>query len=185
MTKTITLSLLATLAIVGCDKKDEHRPRAEEPTLGQAIDRAGERVERTGEQAARDIDRAGVEASNQARETTNNAVRELGFGPTTQDFSRALSTLAEARCQREVRCHNVGSSKRWSSESACRTAVEQGLARDLNAQSCSAGLDQEALNECMRDVRTESCESPLDTLGRLASCRTTGLCRNVRAVSMR
>lgn len=178
---TLSFSLLATLAIAACDKKDSPRPRAEGETLGQAVDQLGNRVERTGERAEQQLDQAGV----QARQSANEATRELGLGPTTRDFGHAVGELARARCEREVRCENVGYSKRWTSETACRTEVQQSLSRDLNAQSCRAGLDERELGECMRDVRAEACDSPLDTLSRLASCRTSGLCRNIGAVSMR
>lgn len=178
---TLSLSLVATLAAAACDKKEQPRPHAGGETLGQAVDQLGNRVERAGDNTERQLDRAGA----QAREAANEATRELGFGPTTRDFGHAVGELAQARCEREVRCNNVGNLKRWSSESACRNEVQQSLSRDLNAQSCSAGLDQRELGECMRDVRAEACDSPLDTLSRLASCRTSGLCRNIGAVSMR
>lgn len=38
------------------------------------------------------------------------------------------------------------------------------------------GVDRRALSVCLKEVRDEGCGDPLDTLARLASCRTAALC---------
>lgn len=128
----------------------------------------------TGEVVRRDLDNAGDRIAQGARE----AAREAQPGPTRMDFRAALNEIAQARCSREARCNNVGEGRRYMSEQACRTVVVNDFARDLNAAECNAGIDRGELTECMNDIRAEDCNNPLDTLSRVAACRTSDLCRS-------
>ena len=47
---------------------------------------------------------------------------------------------------------------------------------DLNAKDCPYGVDQKELNECLEAIRKEECNNPLDTISRLAACRTSDMC---------
>ncbi len=98
--------------------------------------------------------------------------------PTTA-VDPALARLAEARCDREVRCENVGEGRRYESRSACIREVRTSHADDVNRSECPAGVDQRELAECMEEVRNEDCGNPLDTVGRLVACRSSDLCRHI------
>jgi len=102
------------------------------------------------------------------------------------NYPNALNNIAEARCDRELRCNNVGQVRRYESSQTCRTVVRNDFSRDLNPAECQGGIDRAELSECMSDIRTEDCNNPIDTLSRLAACRTSDLCRaNPSPVSMR
>lgn len=106
------------------------------------------------------------------------AVSAAMGGPTTA-IEPALNNLAEARCDRETRCNNVGTGRRFDSRAACINDVRSNHADDVNRSECPAGVDARELAECMEEVRNEDCNSPLDTLGRIAACRSSDLCRHI------
>ncbi|MFO0601733.1 MAG: DUF6184 family natural product biosynthesis lipoprotein [Polyangiales bacterium] len=168
------LTLAAALAagsLLGACKRTETAVEPAQRNTGELVRRD---LDNAGDRAARDLDRAGDRIAQGARE----AAREAQPGPTRMDFRAALNEIAQARCSREARCNNVGEGRRYMSEQACRTVVVNDFARDLNAAECNAGIDRGELTECMNDIRTEDCNNPLDTLSRVAACRTSDLCRS-------
>jgi hypothetical protein len=54
--------------------------------------------------------------------------------------------------------------------------VRTGFSDDIVPTECPSGVDRRALSVCLKEVRDEGCGDPLDTLARLASCRTAALC---------
>jgi len=105
--------------------------------------------------------------------------RAVGGGP-TMSLSTALDELARTRCDREVRCGDVGRGRRYASEQACMATIREQQSRDLNVDECPGGINQKELSECLSEIRNEDCGNPLDTLGRIVACRQRDLCRNVR-----
>ena len=91
-------------------------------------------------------------------------------------FAVNVDALTGARCDQEQRCNNVGSGKRHESRESCRTSVRTGFSDDIVPTECPSGVDRRALSVCLKEVRDEGCGDPLDTLARLASCRTAALC---------
>lgn len=89
----------------------------------------------------------------------------------------AILTMANARCTRETRCNNVGGSKRWASAEACRGDLVAKGRDELRASECPGGIVQKELKECLAEIQNEDCNNPLDTLGRLAACRSSDLCK--------
>ena len=51
-----------------------------------------------------------------------------------------------------------------------------GLAVWLLHRECPRGVDSKELDECLESIKTESCNNPIDTISRLAACRTSDLC---------
>jgi len=131
-----------------------------------------------GELTRRDLDRAGERAAQGAHEAAERSSPAPQAVPTRTDFRAALGEIAQARCARESRCNNVGEGRRYMNDQACRTVVLNDFSRDLNPTECNAGIDRGELNECMRDIQAEDCNNPLDTISRVAACRTSDLCRN-------
>jgi hypothetical protein len=179
------LTLAAALAagsLLGACKRTEPATDPAQRNTGEVVRRD---LDNAGDRAARDLDRAGdrvAQGVDNARDRiaqgAQQAAREMQPGPTRMDFRAALGEIAQARCSREARCNNVGEGRRYMSEQACRTVVVNDFARDLNASECNAGIDRGELTECMNDIRTEDCNNPLDTLSRVAACRTSDLCRS-------
>ena len=94
------------------------------------------------------------------------------------DADTAIDQIANARCDREVACNNVGGDKGYASRSACMDAMRAKGKDELRVTNCPGGVVQDQLNRCVADVRGERCSNPLDTLSRLESCATGTLCSN-------
>jgi uncharacterized protein DUF6184 len=95
----------------------------------------------------------------------------------TQTASARVS-LAEARCEREERCNDIGSDRKYSSKDDCVARVRADWKGDLNAQECRAGVNQVRLDECLTALRQEECGHPFDTLDRVATCRSGAMCES-------
>jgi hypothetical protein len=102
----------------------------------------------------------------------------VGGGPIA--LNNAVDKIVEARCDRELKCANVGADKKFADRAACSAAVKKSLADELNAEDCPAGIDTKELDECLHESRNEDCKNPFDKVGRLAACRTSDLCRHVK-----
>lgn len=119
-------------------------------------------------------------------ETRENAYdREYNRPPYTRTgasmrFDLEVSRLASARCEREVRCNNVGSDHKFVSREQCEASINGSLQSELNAWDCQGGVDTKELEECLTEIRNEDCGNPLDTIGRLAACRSSDMCKALR-----
>jgi hypothetical protein len=98
-------------------------------------------------------------------------------GDRAQALGTAVDNLATARCDRELRCNNVGAGRRYESKDACMSAIRNNQQQDLNLTACPAGVDQKELRECLDEIRKDDCNNPLDNITRIAACRTTDMCR--------
>lgn len=101
--------------------------------------------------------------------------RALGESPRS-DVARALQSLADARCDRAMRCNQIGGGQRYASRDACIQSVRQSERQDSNLYACSRGIDQEELSECLHEINTANCDAAFDTLSQMADCRTSDMC---------
>ncbi len=90
----------------------------------------------------------------------------------------AAMAIAEARCQREDSCENVGDSKKYSSNQDCLDRVRTSWRDELSARQCPNGVNDAQLDECLAEIRAEKCDHPLDSLARIVECRTGQVCRS-------
>jgi len=88
----------------------------------------------------------------------------------------AVNLLTARRCDREIDCRNVGAGKRYDDRGGCERELLHTLHVELGPSVCSYGVREERLNECLEAIRVESCANSLDTMSRLATCRTRSLC---------
>lgn len=88
----------------------------------------------------------------------------------------AIDRIVASRCAREVTCSNIGPDKHFTSGEVCVREVRNKMHDDLKASECPAGIDGKELDECLDAIRNESCTNPIESLGRLAACRTSDLC---------
>lgn len=102
----------------------------------------------------------------------------VGGGPIA--LNNAVNKIAEARCDRELKCANIGADKRYADRASCTADVKKSVGDDLNAEDCPAGVDMKELDECLVEAKNEDCNNPFDKVGRLAACRTSDLCRHVK-----
>lgn len=89
---------------------------------------------------------------------------------------KMVERMAAARCDHEQKCNNIGPGQKYASVDACKQQLTTSTANDLNASSCPRGIDQDALNRCMNAIGNEQCSLSIDTLSRIADCRTDALC---------
>ena len=114
-------------------------------------------------------------ATNDAtRSTTNDTT---GMTPAAAPRS-ATESIARSRCQRELRCNNVGKDHKYSSDQDCLTRIRNEWKDDLSARECKSGINQTELNECLAKIRDEDCNSPLDSLARVAECTQAQICND-------
>jgi len=88
----------------------------------------------------------------------------------------AVTRIVNSRCAREASCNNVGPDKRFVSQDVCTGKVRADMKNDLNASDCPYGVDAKELDECLEAIRTESCNNPIETISRIAACRTSDMC---------
>jgi hypothetical protein len=98
-----------------------------------------------------------------------------GMTPAARSRS-AAEQLAQARCEREQQCGNVGPDKTFSSAQDCLVRIQSDWKDELNARECPGGINQHELNECMTQVRAEACSNPFDTLARITECTSGQIC---------
>jgi hypothetical protein len=97
---------------------------------------------------------------------------------TTVNNEQAIQSIANSRCDRETRCNNVGAGKKWATAEACRADLMTKNRDELKASECPGGIVQKELQECLGEIQNENCNNPLDTIGRLAACRSSDLCKS-------
>ena len=89
--------------------------------------------------------------------------------PVTAEPS-AGEAIAEARCDRQVSCNNVGTDRRYSSLEDCLTRVWTGWQSDLVESECPNGIDPQQLDACLTDIRVLECSAELESLDMLPAC---------------
>jgi hypothetical protein len=105
--------------------------------------------------------------------------RELGELPAAPvlEIVIARESIVAARCDLEARCDNIGKGRQFVSRDVCTSELRTQWSDELNLAECPGGVDTEELNECLQEIRNEDCNDPFDTLGRVAACRSSDLCR--------
>jgi hypothetical protein len=88
----------------------------------------------------------------------------------------AADRIADARCEREQRCGNIGAGETYSSTQDCLSRVRTDWRDELNERECPGGIHQQQLDECLAQVRTEACGNALDKLSRMAECTGAQIC---------
>lgn len=151
------LGLVAVLAVSGCNRDRVSERERERGTVDMEPTRPAPQAEQP-----KYDDRAG---------TTTITGGTYGVGN-----EGAVSKIVAARCAREASCNNVGVDKRYANSDACVQKVKVDMKDDLNAKECPRGIDAKELDECLAAIQKEECGSPLDTISRVAACRTSDLC---------
>ena len=90
------------------------------------------------------------------------------------EFYSEVGVLA-LRCDRENKCGNIGNARKYGTRDECIAKLEASYS-DLRPEECPSGIDRAKLDTCLDSIRSEDCNSPLDSLQRLAACRSGALC---------
>lgn len=92
--------------------------------------------------------------------------------------SNAVRRIADARCDRAASCNDIGGrDKKFDSRADCVREMRRDANDKLDEKECASGIDEGRLNECVREIRSERCGNPFDSIERAASCRRAELCR--------
>lgn len=94
----------------------------------------------------------------------------------TTENGPAISSIIEARCDREGRCENIGPDKHFLTRAACVEHVRDKSQNKLNAKECPGGVDAKALDSCLKQIKDEDCGDPIETVERVATCNSVDLC---------
>lgn len=169
---------LAAVTAVGCNRDNVRDDTAARTTAhndhGAVTSRADDHhVDGTGVKRDHDLDRRHDDKDHTGTTTTTGA----RIAPMSNES--AIDRIVAARCQRESTCNNVGADKHFASNDVCTRELRSKIKDDLKASECPRGVDAKELDECMESIKKESCNNPLDTLSRLAACRTSDMCLKV------
>lgn len=159
--KTICLLLLAGLvAFAGCDRDDDVEVTSAAQPQEQAPQPAAQPMDDDHDVDEADHDDDMDEAHEQGAPMAGKPGEKI----------------AQARCQREQKCQNIGAEKDYKSMGACVSEVSKEWRDDLNKYECPGGVEEDELSECLEEVRNEDCANPFDTLGRVVACRASDIC---------
>src|SRR4051794_4666072 len=118
---------IISLTVVGCERKDSDRgePRGETPSATEQ--RRAEEQRADEQRKADEQQRKADEQQRKADEAHKEAEkRSIGGGPAgTSEPSVALAGIAAARCDREVKCKNVGPNAKYKTRGDCVAAVQK------------------------------------------------------------
>lgn len=92
--------------------------------------------------------------------------------------TNAANAITAARCEREQKCDNLGSGKKYASMAECNTKLGEDLADDFNSDDCPGGIDSKELNECLAEIKNHDCKNPLDKLESAIACRESDICKS-------
>ncbi|HVJ88527.1 MAG TPA: DUF6184 family natural product biosynthesis lipoprotein [Labilithrix sp.] len=109
-------------------------------------------------------------------EKTEPAGKTVVTGANVINNQTAIERIVAARCSREATCKNFGPDKKFGTEQDCKQKLHSEMKDELKVDECPRGIDNKELGECLEAINKEECQSPLDTLGRIAACRTSDLC---------
>ncbi len=87
----------------------------------------------------------------------------------------AVIRIANARCDREYNCNNIGAGARYQDQNACLRELHQNVQSALRMDMCP-GVDQAKLGKCLADVQNQACGVALETTESIPTCRRSELC---------
>jgi hypothetical protein len=164
--KTISV-LLLPCASIGCERDAEDRMEDQAERVEERAEARAEARENVGEK--RQIDSARHELGT--NEPSTKAATVQGLTPVT------VTQIADARCEREQKCGNIGADKDYTSKQLCTQKISEEWRDELNTYECPGGVVTKELSECLDEIKNEDCSSPFDTLGRVVACRSSDICK--------
>jgi hypothetical protein len=103
------------------------------------------------------------------------ATNAQALGPTVDPG--VVDRLANARCDREQTCDNVGDGRKYASRHVCMDQQKGSIANDLNSFQCPRGIDGAAVQQCLSAIGGEECGAhPVEAITRMDRCRNGAMC---------
>lgn len=90
---------------------------------------------------------------------------------------QAAELVAQARCDRELRCQGIGPGARFATLPDCLTVMRRDSTQ--NFASCRFQVKERELRACMQAMQAQPCgavANPFEWFARLTTCRTDNLC---------
>jgi len=180
-------ALSVGLALAACEKRTEPSRESDRPSYQEPVREARPTAE-NGANPSPDKPKPTAElttnpAADKANPTSDKTAdhaepaRPSNTATTAQNDS-AVSSITQARCDREARCNNVGGGKKFQSREDCVTKTRADWRDDLNARECPHGIVSSQLATCVTQIKDESCNNPAKKLESVLACRTVDLCKN-------
>jgi hypothetical protein len=135
-----------------------------------------ERTERVNEKGEREVQVSPARPANEPAVPEKARPEREKMVKRSVSSATAVSSIVEARCDREARCDNIGAKEEYKSWQECRKEIAAKSSDKIGAPECPGGIDQHELSECLTEIRNEGCGNPLDTLERVAACNSADLC---------
>jgi hypothetical protein len=88
----------------------------------------------------------------------------------------ALLRLTKARCEREVICGQIGRGGAFPDRGACERDLRGRANAELLGRECPRGIHEGHLEDCISEVRKETCGNPRHTAERIDICADGQLC---------
>jgi hypothetical protein len=164
---------IISFTLVGCNRKtnDRETPQGETPSATEQRQAEQQRAQQ--QQAEQQRAEEQRKADEQHREAER---RSIGGGPgATTDPTAALAGIAAARCDREIRCKNVGPNAQYKSRGECIAEMVKDKRDDFSVASCPA-VDPKKVQGCVQEINQEKCGNPLDVFNRFQMCKSSSLC---------
>jgi hypothetical protein len=93
------------------------------------------------------------------------------------DAKQAAAAVAKARCDRELRCGNVGGEAQWENVEACVVRMDADIrSDDQRTLDCPGGYVKAQFEECERALADEECGTPPGALAEFVACRESEIC---------
>lgn len=111
-------------------------------------------------------------AGCERRESTEPALTPASR--TASGIERATDELTSARCDRELRCENIGADESYTSREDCMRSLWSETYDDVDA--CEDGIDPSELRECLAEIAEDDCDDVLGGIDRYVACKLDDLC---------
>jgi hypothetical protein len=94
---------------------------------------------------------------------------------TVREADDAAERVANARCDREQRCKDIGESKTYSDRNHCMTVMKNEAMKDFS--DCRTGVDQKDLRQCLTEIGNEDCNGLFSGFAEFKACGMDDLCK--------
>lgn len=92
------------------------------------------------------------------------------------DGQRSTTLIATARCEREVKCNNVGAEGKYVTQEDCVVSLEPATRGELDSRDCPPGVSEVELKECTEEIKQTDCDRPVQNIDLIAECSNEELC---------
>ncbi|HEX5100165.1 MAG TPA: DUF6184 family natural product biosynthesis lipoprotein [Polyangiaceae bacterium] len=169
---TPSTALVIGLSLAACEKRTEPSRDTDRAPYQEPVREARPSTDTT------PTDRTTTDRTTAERGTLDRTTDPAHPTPAaTAQNASAVSSITQARCEREARCNNIGNGKKFESRDECVTKTRADWRDDLNARECPNGVVSSQLASCVSQIKDENCSNVVEKLETVLACRTADLCK--------